>query len=373
MRKKSEQRFDENRNFEDKCSIHRMDTTTAINELTEQIKAVVEQVQRMAVRSEEHDRTLAFLQQNPENIFAEKTAEVAQQMTFDAFRIPDPIKSIPEYDGNRKQLNAWLQTAEDTLRVFVPLVSEPQIKLYVQAVSNKIKGRAKDALCLAGNPQSFQEIKTVLLETLGDKQELSFYKSQLWATKQNENMTVHSYFNKIKENVQNIKTLARQNTTYNHAWSAINTFIEEDALAAFISGLRKPYFGYAQAAKPKNIEEAYAFLCKFTTNELISNNIKKPNQSSIQNKFNNFQPRHNTNSVINRKPPQPEIGKPTPMSIDVSTRSKNTFNRAINTHEILAEPENSQTDEDEIVEDLSPEFEVYSTNFQEDLPEDTAD
>lgn len=74
---------------------------------------------------------------------------------------------------------------------------------------NKIEGKAKDILCLAGNPQTFLEINEILIEALGDRQELSYYKSQLWANKQSETMTVHVYFKKIKETVQNIKSLSR--------------------------------------------------------------------------------------------------------------------------------------------------------------------
>lgn len=274
MRKKLAERFDNNRSIENNNSNHEMDLD-AINQLTEQLRIVAEQVQKMVVKSEEYDRSLTFLHQKAMEERTEVQIPEKPQIVLDVFRIPDPIKSIPEYDGNRKQLNAWLQTAEETLNVFAPLVGEPQFRLYLQAISNKIKGKAKDALCLAGNPQSFEEIKSILLETLGDKQELSFYKSQLWATKQNEGMTIHSYFNKMKENTQNIKTLAKQNNVYNQAWPAISIFIEEDALAAFISGLKKPYFGYAQAAKPKSMEEAYAFLCKFNSNEIISENARK--------------------------------------------------------------------------------------------------
>ena len=38
---------------------------------------------------------------------------------------------------------------------------------------------------------------------------------------------------------------------YSAQWEVINDFIDEYSLAACISGLRKPYFGYAQAARPK--------------------------------------------------------------------------------------------------------------------------
>ena len=56
----------------------------------------------------------------------------------------------------------------------------------------------------------------------------------------------------------NIKTIAKQNSIYNESWTAISQFIEEDVLAAFIAGLKHPYFGYVQAAKLDTIESAYA-------------------------------------------------------------------------------------------------------------------
>lgn len=392
MRQKLAERFDNNRSIESNNSNHEMDT--AINQLTEQLKVVVEQVQKMTLKSEEYERSLTFLHQKATEERTEVQIPEQPQIAFDVFKIPDPIKSIPEYDGNRKQLNAWLQTAEETLNVFKPLAGELQFRLYLQAVSNKIKGKAKDALCLAGNPQSFEEIKAILLETLGDKQELTFYKSQLWATKQNEGMTIHSYFNKIKENIQNVKTLAKQNNVYNQAWPAISMFIEEDALAAFISGLRKPYFGYAQAAKPKNIEEAYAFLCKFNSNEIISENARKirignqtPNKLfppfQKQKEWNPYT--QTQNKVVPSKDEDVSMrtrnmggrNKPIPMEVDTSMRSRNTFNRnysngnQVNTHELHKDDEEREvvnTDEDPITE-----FEVNSSNFQADPESDTED
>lgn len=51
--------------------------------------------------------------------------------------------------------------------------------MYVTAVTNKIAGKAKDILCLAGNPDDFDVIKDILTNALGDRQELSTYKCQL--------------------------------------------------------------------------------------------------------------------------------------------------------------------------------------------------
>lgn len=245
------------------------------------------------------------------------------------YKIPDPIKSIPKFDGNRKQLNAWLGTAETTLKVFKDLVSDQQYNIFVTAVINKIEGRAKDIICLAGNPQCFTQVKEILTTALGDRQELTYYKSQLWQTRMTENMSVHKYFNKIKETVQNIKTLAKQKEKYQNSWDAINSFIEEDALAAFLSGLKEPYFGYAQAARPDDMEAAYAFVCKFKCKETTASNVesfqKKLNHQqkdskSFENKFKKqIFDKNKLEKTESTTDPQPmEVG---------STKSRLTLNR----------------------------------------------
>lgn len=256
------------------------------------------------------------------------------------FKIPDPIKAIPRFDGNRKQLSAWLATAENTLMVFKDLVTDCQFSIFTTAIINKIEGRAKDIICLAGNPQSFEEIKEILTNALGDRQELTFYKSQLWQTKMMDNMSVHKYYNRCKETVQNIKCLAKQKQKYRDHWDAINSFIEEDALAAFLAGLKEPYFGYAQAARPEDMEAAYAFVCKFKSKETTAFNMetpqKKPNFLSKDSKphekyFKKPQ------SYQNENPKTEKVDlKTDPQSMEIgSVKSKLTLNRRqLNNNEI---------------------------------------
>lgn len=199
----------------------------------------------------------------------------------DPFRIPDAIKILPTFNGNKKQLNWWLETAEKTLKNFETLVPPNIFQIYLTAVSNKIEGYAKDVLCTNGNPTTFDEIKQILISALGDKQDLSTYNCQLWHNKMDGSVSKH--YQRTKQLVHNIKSLARQNEKYNAHWDAVNEFIDEYSLAAYVSGLQKPYFGYVQAAEPKNIETAYAFICKFTSNE--SNREMNLNQQSKKGSF----------------------------------------------------------------------------------------
>jgi len=149
--------------------------------------------------------------------------------TVDPFWIPDSIKMLQTFNGNKRQLPHWLSTGEQTLNRYRNLVSQDIFSMYEQAVINKLEKKARDVIATIGNPTTFSQIKEIrLLFTI------------VITTK----------------HVQNIKTLAKQNPVYNNSWEAVNAFIDEDGLAAFICGLQKPLFGFVQASKPSNVQEA---------------------------------------------------------------------------------------------------------------------
>lgn len=331
-------------------------------ELANRITNMNTTMQQMSSKQHEQENLLQTLSSQRACTLTNNISPPIPPVTGDIFRIPDPIKSIPTYDGSRKQLQSWITTVENTLNVFKDLVSEQTYFIYVQAVLNKITGNAKDAICLAGNPLNFEDVKNILVETFGDRQELATYKAQLWANKQNVDMNIHKYYKRTKEIVQNIKAIARQNKEYNAHWPVICKFIDEDALAAFIAGLKHPYFGYAQAARPDDIESAYAFLCKFTSAEKISatqqfsQNQFKHNTNQNKTLSPNDTGRHqkpfkeNQNANKNQYLPnrsftgQPKTGNQEPksnieqMEVDPSIRSRLTVNRKmVNNQEICSD------------------------------------
>lgn len=280
------------------------------------ITALNSTIQQISSTQQAHQTLLQTLSQQQASTSRNNIPNPVQPTTDDIFRIPDPIKAILVYDGSRKQLHSWITPTGNTLRVFKDLVSPQTYNIYVQAVLNKIVGNAKDAICLAGNPLNFEDVRDILLETFGDRQELATYKAQLWANKQNTDMNIHKYYKRTKEIVQNIKTIAKQNEEYNTHWAVICKFIDDDALAAFIAGLKHPYFGYAQAAKPENIESAYAFLCKFTSAEKIS----AQQYSQQQNKQNTNQTKTHVSDDSGR---QQKSFKENPNN----TKNQQSFNR----------------------------------------------
>ena len=340
------------------------------------LQAIFEQIQsleqRVGVLQAENnnlnDRVLQQQQQPQVNLVAAAHAGQAQD---DIFKIPDPIKSLPTFDGKRNQATAWIQTVRRTLALFRNRVSPDTLLMYEQCIINKITGEARDTLCSNGNPQTFDDAANVLLNSFGDKNTIATYQTQIWNMRMEESL--HVYHRKAKEMMVNIKSLAKEDVTYAAHWDAINQFIEKECLAAFINGLRKPYFGYAQTAQPDNLEAAYAFLCRFqcaeTTKKFTSKSSDTPHFSKQTSKNNfrqnseQFKPNfsksqenfQNNASGSQRFRPQSDRHKASPMEVDSSLKSRQ--NRIYNN-----DAEKEEDNEQAIATDTSDSEE--ESNFQ---------
>lgn len=266
-----------------------LDKDEKMEQFASQLQQISQQLQSLTTKQAQYEHDLQTLRTDPsvlrngipdisdseEEEIGELGPVSTQNIMESLSRIPDPIKSIPTFDGNPKQLNAWITSAESILNLFKPLVTTNVFMIYEQSVIHKLQGKAKDAICMAQYPQTFAEAKKILTSALGDRQELSSYKSKLWRNKQTDSMSVHKYYQKTQYLVERIKTLAKQDRDYAESWKAISKFIDQDALAAFVAGLNEFYFGHALAARPKSLEDAYSFLCEFTSSEKIARAEKK--------------------------------------------------------------------------------------------------
>lgn len=284
----------------------------------------------------------------------------------DPFRIPDPIRDLPVFDGNKKQLANWLTTAKRTLALFQPIVTEAQYRIYLQSVIHKITGAARDVICVADELSTFEEVETLLTEKLGDRRDIASYKTALWQLKMGD--SIHTYYQQTSEIVQNIKSLARKNQIYRDNWQAIEQFIEEDALASFVTGLTKEFFGHCQSAKPKDFKSAYSFLCKFDTNLEIRARSQKPMAVS------NFKPQPPktpfTPKIFPPKNipfPTRSVNTPTPMEIDQSRQTRRITNNNIESQDDVNHDICEETlTENEHEEEFSVEFNSLTTqDFQE--------
>lgn len=69
---------------------------------------------------------------------------------------------IPGFDGKKKQLTAWLTTVKTTLDLCRNSVTPEIFSVYEQTAINKIEGKARDTICVNGNPANFEEVAEIL-------------------------------------------------------------------------------------------------------------------------------------------------------------------------------------------------------------------
>lgn len=170
---------------------------------------------------------------------------------------------------------------------------------------------------------------------------MATYQTQMWSLKMEESL--HLYYKRTKEILQNMKALAKQKELYNNHWEAISDFLDQECLAAFINGLNKPYFGYAQAAKPEDLESAYAFLCKFQNAENTKKHTTNPSPHPQKTFGKPFFKSEQKNSNTNTHKPASERHKIVPMEVDPSIRSN--VRNAIFNHSAEGEEEEHESDQ----------------------------
>ena len=109
----------------DKMNMNHEDEINALELITQKLNAMMNTISRLDARQNEYDAALRNVTgvSPGSSSSSNATPSVVQQPLERAdldqlFRIPNPIKSLPVFEGNRKQLSAWLQTAENTLNLF---------------------------------------------------------------------------------------------------------------------------------------------------------------------------------------------------------------------------------------------------------------
>lgn len=110
---------------------------------------------------------------------------------------PDPIKNIPNFNGNRKETLAWIEDTQQTLDLFEEYEDEPTYKQIMRVVRSKIIGEAREVLIVSGNPKEWEDIKEILLNSFGDKRDITSHIQSLFFIKQGK-LPLIEYYHKLK-------------------------------------------------------------------------------------------------------------------------------------------------------------------------------
>lgn len=219
---------------------------------------------------------------------------------------PDIIKNLPEYHGDLQNLGSFIRTVNPVVDIILqaPEVIRP---FWLQAIRNKIKGKAHERIRLYGEPQNWTEIRNILLRHFSDHRDQRTLYMKLQTMKQ-KFLTIHEFYDKCLEIVTALNEIA---TT--EANDALRNIIVErnisEGLHTFLNGIREPLKTILLSRNPQTLYEAYniAIIIQPDVKYDKPQNFKNYNTNHYNNQFNNpfrhnivHQPNFNNN--FNRQP-----------------------------------------------------------------------
>lgn len=209
---------------------------------------------------------------------------------FLQFKTPDPIKNLCTFSGNKKEAHAWIQDAEKTLGLFRSYRNEIIYPQLVRAVKNKIIGDAREILIAAGNPEHWEEIKEVILNSFSDRRDLTSHIQSLFYITQ-ERKTVSEYYNQVKTIDTAIKTTAATLDDYKDSTRAINSLVSLMTVTRFIDGLNEELSMHVRSCSPKTLEDAFTVTTEYA-NAAYRQKLNRRSANDRQNPSSNMRSPH---------------------------------------------------------------------------------
>lgn len=213
------------------------------------------------------------------------------------FVTPDPIKNIPNFSGNRKETLAWIEDTEQTLELFEEYEDDLlKYKQIMRVVKSKIIGEAREVLIASGNPKEWDDIKQILLNSFGDKRDITSHIQSLFYVKQGK-LNLNDYYHKVKAIDTAIKTSAAQMKDYKTSTEAVNKLISLMTLTRYVDGLNGEQLSmFVRSYKPQTLEEAHDVSMQHSNaayRQKIENRQSAPTNRTPEHKYgNNFEKTH---------------------------------------------------------------------------------
>ncbi|KAJ8912397.1 hypothetical protein NQ315_013463 [Exocentrus adspersus] len=213
----------------------------------------------------------------------------AQQRLVDTNLLKLYIDTIPLFDGNNLVLKSYIDSVRNTFSNFPNDQHNVTHSLILQAVKNKLRGRAQSLVASRTDLQTWTDIETLLKLTFGDQRDLQYLTHQLTQTRPHRNERPYDFglrlqelraviLMKINEDEQNADIRNLQINNYNNIVKTI-----------FITNLPPNIQTIIRLKNPDTLESALNYVLE-------------------EEEFQNFSRLYHTNSNVSK--PQPQNFKP---------------------------------------------------------------
>lgn len=291
------------------------------------------------------------------------------------FVTPDPIKNIPPYSGNKKETLAWIEDTQQTLDLYEDYQNDPTYKQILRVVRSKIIGEAREVLIASGNPKEWEDIKDVLMNSFGDKRDITSHIQSLFYVKQGK-APLTEFYHKVKAIDTAIKSSAAHMDDYRESIEAVNKLISLISLTRYIDGLNGEQLSmYVRSYRPKSLEEAHDITLQHSNaayrQKMENRQGQLTQRMSEQKHSNNGHPERSNNNFTNsrnnpgNKPNSEKFKFQRAGNDDVSMRTYQSKMQVHNHEAREAEPDTTPLPNDSVLDsDDDDYFEGDELNFQ---------
>lgn len=168
----------------------------------------------------------------------------------------DIVKSLPTFSGNHDEYVSWRQAASDAYEVFKRYDGSEAHYEAVVIIKNKICGNARALLTSHNTVLNFDAILARLDCTYADKTSLRVLRQNLEMVQQRD-ADLMAYYDEVERKL----TLVTNKIVMSHnpdTAAILNKEVRDDALHAFIAGLKRPLKALVLPAQPKDLPSALA-------------------------------------------------------------------------------------------------------------------
>lgn len=233
---------------------------------------------------------------------------------FNHLRIPDAVKDLPRFDGNKRTLFDFVENVEEILKVCGDLEEATYKKLLLRSIRNKIVGDANDILNMYGTPLDWDNIKLNLTTHYSDKRNETSLIKDLHGLNQG-NDSVEQFYSKIIDIHSTIMNNIKLNEDSLVIIQSKKELYANMCLNCFLSGMKEPLGSIIRAMRPETLAEAFSNCLEEQNMHYLKNKnnysqhnyqmVKKPipNKVNTQN-YSNFNNRFPINNFVRYQNPQ---------------------------------------------------------------------
>lgn len=211
------------------------------------------------------------------NKFKMTSQDVKEKVTI---KLEEAISLIPTCSGEN-DLHQFINACD----LAISAIDPEYIPLLNKYIATKLVGRANDCTKFRDSSK-WINIKQLLLNTFESKHTSASLQVQLNSVKMRENEDVPTYTNRVEELFYKLSNACTANKTKNDA-GVIRETLKEQALVAFIKGLREPLKMLVKSRNPATLEIAMS-IARAEEIELNSENESRDYYANRSNRrFNN--------------------------------------------------------------------------------------